>query len=459
MCAGPLAGPRRSGRPTTPKLACHTAERRLTCSKQSVDRLPPDPDVASWSDLTPQFAISEPMSWPKLVEIEHKLLDPGDDSPALEKLAARLLRNVDNRGPRIEALFRFVADDIRYVGFEHGRSAVTPHRPAETLARRFGDCKDKVALFLALARRAGLDAYPVLVATTYREPAKLLLPSARYFDHIIACVRPDAGSDDPRTLCLDPTAPSVPAGILPFGVRSAVGVPLVPGGGPGHLPNGEGVDGYGWRIEIETRNEIACDGTTKETVVRRYHGAAAGLMRGKLRSENVADRRRWMEDAYADVMGKQVKAQVTVDALDTPTKPVELRSVASYPGVGVLRETKDWNDEDSWLVAIARDFRTDNRNHPLALNGLSLTSETTYAFCPSVSARFASADLKFESEFGSLTREQTGNAGRPVVRTVLKLPPQTIAPDKLARFNKFIDVVLAQTSIWYGLKATQVGTP
>ena len=33
------------------------------------------------------------------------------------------------------------------------------------------------------------------------------------------------------------------------------------------------------------------------------------------------------------------------------------------------------------------------------------------------------------------------------MRTVLKLPPQTIAPDKLARFNKFIDVVLAQTSI------------
>ncbi len=440
-----------------PKLACRTAERRLTCSKQAIDGLTSDPEVASWSDLTPQFAISEAMSWPKLVAIERKLLDPGDDSGALQGLAVRLLRNVHGRAAQVEALFRFVADDIRYVGFEHGRSAVTPHRPAVTLARRFGDCKDKVALFLALARRAGLDAYPVLVATNHREPAKLLLPSWKYFDHIIACVGPDAGSDDRTTMCLDPTAPSMPAGILPFGVRTAVAVPLVPGGRPGHLPNGEGVDGYGWRIEIETRNEIACDGTTKETLVRRYHGAGAGFMRAKLRSDNVAVRRRWLEDAYAEVMGKKVKVEVSVDGLDTPTTPVELRSVASYPGTRALIEMKEWNDGDPWLVDIGQDFRTDNRNHPFALSGLSLTSETTYEFCPSVSARFASAELKFQSEFGSLTREQTRKDGRPVVRTVLKLPPQTIAHDKLARFNKFIDVVLAQTPLWYGLEPAHLG--
>ena len=53
--------------------------------------------------------------------------------------------------------------------------------------------------------------------------------------------------------------------------------------------------------------------------------------------------------------------------------------------------------------------------------------------------------------------EQTRKDGRPVVRTVLKLPPQTIAHDKLARFNKFIDVVLAQTPLWYGLEPAHLG--
>lgn len=434
-----------------PKLACRTGDRRVTCSRQMIEPIPSDPDVASWPDVTPQIAIADPISWPALVATERKLLDPGDSGAAVAQTAARLVAGVDERNRRIEALLRFVADDIRYVGFEHGRSAVTPHAPAVTLARRFGDCKDKVALFLALARRAGFDAYPVLVATDRREKGKLLLPSWKYFDHIIACVAPPKGIAE-TPVCLDPTTPNLSAGTLPFGVRNAVGVPLVPGGEPGPLTTGDGLATYGWQVDYETKNEVACDGAITETLVRRFRGAGAGTMRGKLRAENVADRTRWLENAYTDVMGKKFKPTVSVDGLDAPGAPVEFRSTNHFTATRGLAAGNEWTDSDPWLVDIGHEFQSENRHHPYVVSGLYVTSVSNYEFCPAFRPRFASPELAFESEFGSLTREHSRVGGRPQVKTVLRIPPQTIAPDKLARFNKFMDVVLGQTGIWYTLE-------
>src|SRR6185503_16876731 len=60
------------------------------------------------------------------------------------------------------------------------------------LETKYGDCKDKATLFIALARRLGFKAYPVLLSAD--GGVERGLPSINQFNHMIAAVaRPDSG--------------------------------------------------------------------------------------------------------------------------------------------------------------------------------------------------------------------------------------------------------------------------
>ena len=82
----------------------------------------------------------------------------------------------------------FVVSGTRYVGLEFGIHGYKPYKVTQVLARRFGDCKDKAALMIALLREVGVPAELVLVRTRRgghldTEPASLAI-----FDHAIVYV-------------------------------------------------------------------------------------------------------------------------------------------------------------------------------------------------------------------------------------------------------------------------------
>jgi hypothetical protein len=79
------------------------------------------------------------------------------------------------------------------------------------LETRYGDCKDKATLFIALVRRMGLTAYPVLLSAS--GSADSTLPTMQQFDHMIAAVnRPDKNGG---RMYLDLTSDLTPFGELP----------------------------------------------------------------------------------------------------------------------------------------------------------------------------------------------------------------------------------------------------
>lgn len=88
------------------------------------------------------------------------------------------------------ALF-FVQNEIRYLGLEFGENSHLPHSPAEVLQKRYGDCKDKALLLIALLRQEGIEAYPALVSTRSRAAIAKGLPSPGAFDHVITLVEFD----------------------------------------------------------------------------------------------------------------------------------------------------------------------------------------------------------------------------------------------------------------------------
>lgn len=109
------------------------------------------------------------------------------------RLANELVRELkldraDAEGSLLRAV-AFVQGDIRYTALDMGQNSHAPNRPESTVARRFGDCKDKAVLLVALLAEAGIAADPILVHTDLRDGVKLRLPSALAFNHVVVRAR------------------------------------------------------------------------------------------------------------------------------------------------------------------------------------------------------------------------------------------------------------------------------
>ena len=110
---------------------------------------------------------------------------------AVRQLADEIRTSASTPEQRLLAALTFVQTQIRYFGTEIGTSSHRPAAPATVLEQRFGDCKDKVALLVALLRALDIEAQPVLVSATYEGDVAAMLPSPVAFNHVIARVQLD----------------------------------------------------------------------------------------------------------------------------------------------------------------------------------------------------------------------------------------------------------------------------
>lgn len=111
---------------------------------------------------------------------------------------------------KINRLLARIGRTVRYTGVEFGEAGIVPRTPAETLARGYGDCKDKAALLVALLRQAGIEARMALLGTGPGRDVDPDLPGLNHFDHAIVVV------PGPEPLWIDVTAEYGRAGDLPF---------------------------------------------------------------------------------------------------------------------------------------------------------------------------------------------------------------------------------------------------
>lgn len=85
---------------------------------------------------------------------------------------------------RAAAALQVVQDKIRYQLVALGTGNYVPQTPAQTWTVRYGDCKAKTLLLLAMLHAMGIEAEPVLSNVKLNDYASVRLPSAGAFDHI-----------------------------------------------------------------------------------------------------------------------------------------------------------------------------------------------------------------------------------------------------------------------------------
>ncbi|HEY0703741.1 MAG TPA: DUF3857 domain-containing protein [Candidatus Acidoferrales bacterium] len=108
---------------------------------------------------------------------------------------------------KMQALYDYVAKNIRYVSLSFGLGRYQPHTAAEVFKNQYGDCKDKDVLLSALLQSVGISSDPALIPLL--RPLDASIPSPAQFDHLISAAR--SGSD---TIWMDSTAEVAPFRLL-----------------------------------------------------------------------------------------------------------------------------------------------------------------------------------------------------------------------------------------------------
>lgn len=102
------------------------------------------------------------------------------------KDVATSIRNLKSTPKEQLALaLSFVQENIRYVGIEIGDNSHLPTSASETLRLKYGDCKDKSVLMLAIMKELGITGYPALVNSEIGQSLNDMAPSITRFDHVI----------------------------------------------------------------------------------------------------------------------------------------------------------------------------------------------------------------------------------------------------------------------------------
>lgn len=101
----------------------------------------------------------------------------------------RIRREHATPADRAAAALRLVQDEIRYVLLAMNDGGLNPAAADETWERRFGDCKAKSALLLALLRELGIEAEVLAVSTSFPDGLDARLPGVALFDHVLVQAR------------------------------------------------------------------------------------------------------------------------------------------------------------------------------------------------------------------------------------------------------------------------------
>ena len=144
-------------------------------------RMFPEPDMPQHWKECQHVVVSTVSDWRDFSRWYWKL-----SLPHLERTSEEMT-NMVRRLKTPEAIFRFVSQEVRYMGLtmEDKAPGYAPHDVSITFDNRYGVCRDKAALLVSMLRIGGYNAYPVLINVGAKLDEEIPVP---FFNHAIVAV-------------------------------------------------------------------------------------------------------------------------------------------------------------------------------------------------------------------------------------------------------------------------------
>ena len=111
----------------------------------------------------------------------------GNDPEPVKAKVAELIANKKTDQEKVESIFYWVQDNIRYIAFEDGIMGFKPDAAQNVLKNKYGDCKGKANLLKTMLTIAGFDARLTWIGTSDL-PYDYSLPSLSVDNHMICTV-------------------------------------------------------------------------------------------------------------------------------------------------------------------------------------------------------------------------------------------------------------------------------
>ena len=171
----------------------------------------PEPDMPPLYTQVQNVRVSTAASWPEISKWYWDLCAPhlAKTNAAMAAKVRELVASAPPAGggpslAAVRAIFRFVSQEVRYMGLtmEDTSPGYAPHDVDVTFDNRYGVCRDKAGLLVAMLRLAGFRAFPVLIHVGAKLDPEVPQP---FFNHAIVAAEGDFDGADGRYLLMDPT--------------------------------------------------------------------------------------------------------------------------------------------------------------------------------------------------------------------------------------------------------------
>ena len=248
-------------------------------------------------------------------------------SPEMKAKTAELVAGAATPAERMARLFRFVSQQIRYMGITTEKEApgYEPHDVNITFGNRYGVCRDKAALLVAMLREAGLEAFPVLIHSGPKKDVEVAVP---YFNHAIVGVREAPGS----YRLMDPTDENT-SDLLPAYLSDRSFLVATPEGDP--LRASPVAPAASNLLRIATEGTLRRDGRLSFSTRMAFDGINDNMYRGHLARLSTEERRRFLDARVGQLLPGAQVAEVTIE-------PAELRDTSKPLTIRVRGEVPDF---------------------------------------------------------------------------------------------------------------------
>lgn len=213
------------------------------------------PDVA-WTSFKSWEAVG---AWYRGLEGERMLPDA-----EVKAKVAQLVAGKATQEAKVQAVYAYVATQVRYIGVAFGVGRFQPHSAGEVLGNQYGDCKDKHTLLAAMLASLGLKPDAVLIGAGIR--FNQAVPSPAAFNHLITRV-----SVDGKPVWLDTTAEIAPYGMLVYVTRDHDAL-VVPEDGPAKIERTQALPPFKNTQHMEAVGVLDADGLSNSRITLTFRG-------------------------------------------------------------------------------------------------------------------------------------------------------------------------------------------
>jgi transglutaminase-like putative cysteine protease/thioredoxin-like negative regulator of GroEL len=394
---------------------------------RAVPALPREPRSPGITEISPYVHVSTLGDWKELGSWYADLVRPqfALDQP-LEAELARVIKGTHSDKEKISAIQEFVLRSTHYVALEFGIYSYKPYPVTQIYARRFGDCKDKASLMIALLRAAGIEAEIALVRTrslgdVVAEPASIAL-----FNHAIVYV--------PKyDLWLDGTA-EYAGRELPLEDQGALTLTVSLSGEAQirHVPMTKAADNYTRHV---IRGELSAQGVIQFTGSTTTRGEDAPGLRHDLavREQQLDMFRRELAEVFPTVQVDSVAvhgAEVLSNSVN-----VDFQGALNSPQYKhVVSLSSSWMPR-SYVAALAG---ASTRTQDLVLPSPWTTEEEIRIALPEgAEVTSMPRDQNLNSSFGSIRLHYKKSAGEIVVQSHVQFEKARVSAQDYPAFRQF----------------------